>query len=58
MIKRIKKGHATVYDISVKDIYKDKLFYLDIAANYNIPVILNVINITRLLIFNKQYTEL
>ena len=54
MITRIRKGHNTVYDIKETDIGSPYVRYLEVAKKKNLPVVLQVVNITRLLIFNKD----
>jgi hypothetical protein len=54
VITRLRKGKISVYDISDKDVYNHNVYFLQKAEEENIPVLLQVNNITRLLVFNRK----
>lgn len=55
VITRIRKGYANVYDITEEDLLGTSKNYLKVAAVGQLPVILEVTGVTRLLIFDKKY---
>jgi hypothetical protein len=57
VITRLRKGKMSVYDIQEKDVYNHNRYFLQKAEEDNLPVLLQVNNITRLLIFNKDYDK-
>jgi hypothetical protein len=54
VITRIDKGFNSVYDITEKDILNQYIKYIKIARGLEIPVVLTVRNITRILIFDRE----
>lgn len=55
VITRIKKGYASVYDITKEDLLRTTRNYIRAAEVGQLPVILEVTGVTRLLIFDKKY---
>lgn len=55
VITRIRRGSGTIYDITEEDLLSTARNYLKVARVQQIPVLLNVVNTTRLLIFDKKY---
>lgn len=54
LITRIRKGYASIYDITEADVYKQYRHYLEMAKEEDLYVVLEVIRARRLLIFNKK----
>jgi len=54
MLTKLRRGHITVYDIEVRHINSQYHHYISYARANNLPVMLTVNGITRLLIFNRE----
>jgi hypothetical protein len=54
VLTKLRRGHMTVYDIEVSHIHSQYHHYISYARADNIPVMLTVNGITRLLIFNRE----
>jgi hypothetical protein len=54
VLTKLRRGHMTVYDIEVNHINSQYHHYISHARAENLPVVLTVNGITRLLIFNRE----
>lgn len=54
VLSRIKKGYMSIYDIEVNHINSQYHHYISYARAENLPIVLTVNGITRLLIFNRE----